>query len=131
VCESATALELGTRDLRGGWKPSQNTRGFTERAELRHLVWGLEAVKVPMIVDYEARQRRLVESFIAINQCPPCKRPTHSKELVSFKGRKLCLYCVELQNRNERLRQEAQNVTHRLAGAIRDLAFRLDSHGCL
>jgi hypothetical protein len=66
-----------------------------------------------------------------ITQCPACKRPTHSRELALFKGRKICLSCAEMHNRNERLRQEAKAVSSELARAMRQIAPLLDSHGCL
>jgi hypothetical protein len=103
---------------------------LSQRQEAIIIVRGAQNARAPASSRTITREPTGEKRALPVGQCPACKRAAHAEELVSFHGRMLCLYCVELYNRNVQLRQKAAVITHKLAGAIRDLASRLDSHGC-
>ena len=78
-----------------------------------------------------------LEAFRA-RPCSRCQSFTSSEELVSYGGRALCLYCVELWNddsrlhaQNVQLRAEAEAIRADLTLVVRQTAELLDDFGLL
>ena len=109
--QTATLILRGVQASPAFLSAGTYTRGATSTRSPRHILAAGQA--------------------LPITQCPSCKRPTHSRELVLFEDRKICLSCVEMHNNNKRLRQRAKVVSSELVRAMRQIAPLLDSHGCL